>query len=235
MTTNSPPSANPADLYSLRGVLKLTLTKFLQKTDDMLPAKVVAYNAQTNTAQVQPMIVVVTTDGQQVPRAQVASVPVMQISGGGFMMRFPVKSGDLGWIKANDRDISMFKQTWAQSQPNTQRKHSFMDAIFIPQAAWNLIAVATEDANNSVWQNYAGTVKIALWNTMIKILAPAGVGIGGTPAACALLDLHSTTQGFGLPQMTTAQKNAIVSPRAGLQVWDTTEIAVSTFNGSAWS
>lgn len=172
MTTNSPPSGNPADRHNLRGVMRLVLSKFLQRTDDMLPAKIIAYNKATNMAKVQPLIMVVTTDNQNVNRAQVASVPVYQASGGGFILRFPINPGDFGWIKANDRDISLFMQTGEMSPPNTQRKHTFKDALFIPQAFFDLVTIADEDANNVVLQNYAGTVKIALWADQVKITAP---------------------------------------------------------------
>ena len=234
MTSNAPPSGNPADKYSLLGLLRLAHAKFLQRTDDMLPAQVIAYDAAANVAQVQPLISVVTTDNQIVQRANIASVPVIQISGGGFLLRFPINSGDLGWIKANDRDISLFKQTGAISPPNTQCKHSFEDAIFIPQL-WSLVTIAEEDTTNAVFQNYAGTVKIALWSNLIKILAPEGIGIGATPRTGTLLDMPSTTKAVGLPAMSTAQKNAIPSPQAGFMVYDTTEQDISTYNGSAWS
>lgn len=46
------------------------------------------------------------------------------------------------------------------------------------------------------------------------------VGIGTTtPASSAQLDITSTTKGFLPPRMTHAQKIAIVSPVAGLQIW----------------
>jgi hypothetical protein len=62
------------------------------------------------------------------------------------------------------------------------------------------------------------------------------VTIGGTTAhASALLDIQSTSKGLGLPTMTTAQKNAIGSPRAGLCVYDTTLGAISCYNGAAWA
>lgn len=231
----APPSRNPADNDTLTGLLKLVIAKSQQNTDDMLPAQVIAYSPTTNTAQVQPIIEVVSTANQVIQRAQVASVPVLQLSGGGFALRFPISTGDLGWIKANDRDISLFKQTYAQSPPNTQRKHSFEDAVFVPQAAWSLITLAGEDSANMVLQNYAGSVKIALWSNLIKILAPHGVGIGGTPNAHAVLDLQSTTQAFIPPRMTTTQKLAIASPVAGMLVYDTTEQGLSTYNGSVWS
>jgi hypothetical protein len=42
------------------------------------------------------------------------------------------------------------------------------------------------------------------------------------PNASAQLDVSSTTKGFLPPRMTTAQKNAIATPAAGLMVYDTT-------------
>jgi hypothetical protein len=230
----SPPSRNAADSDTLTGLFRLVLTKFLQNTDDMLPAKVIAYDAKNNVAQVQPVIEIVTTSNQVVPRAQVASVPVFQMSGGGFALRFPLDTGDLGWIKANDRDISLYKQTTQPSQPNTQRKHSFEDALFIPQSAWSLITLAEEDSGNAVFQNYGGTVKIALWPDLIKILAPKGVGIGGTPNPNAVLDLQSTTKAFIPPRMTTAQRNAIPAPVEGMVVWNTDTHGLNSYNGSTW-
>jgi hypothetical protein len=43
-----------------------------------------------------------------------------------------------------------------------------------------------------------------------------------TPAASAVLDVTSTDKGILFPRMTTAQKNAIVTPTAGLVIYDTT-------------
>ena len=52
--------------------------------------------------------------------------------------------------------------------------------------------------------------------------------------ATALLSMSSTTQGFLPPVMTTAQKNAISSPAAGLIVFDTTLAKLCVYSGSAW-
>lgn len=55
------------------------------------------------------------------------------------------------------------------------------------------------------------------------------LGVGGltmnlagiaTADASAIIDLQSTTQGFLLPRMTSAQRNSIVSPADGLMVYD---------------
>lgn len=171
-TKNAPPSRNQAMDGTLIGVLNLFRAKFLQNTDDMLPAKVIAYDRATNRAQVQPLILMVTTENEQVQRAQIASVPVLQIGGGGFVMSFPIKTNDLGWIKANDRDISLFKKNYAQSPPNTQRKHKFADAVFIPDSFMRDVVINGEDEENLVIQTLDGTVRIALWEDKVKITAP---------------------------------------------------------------
>jgi hypothetical protein len=233
MVTNAPGSANTADADSLAGMLRFVLTKFLQNTDDMLPAQVIAYDRTTNRAQVQPLIQFVTTANEVVSRAQVASIPVLQLGGGGFVASFPIQTGDLGWIKANDRDISFFKKTLKNSSPNTQRKHSFEDALFIPDIMMRATTIASEDVNNLVIQNLAGTVKIAWWSTFLKIISP-GVGIGGTPNANAILDVQSTTKAFMPPRMTTGQRDAIPSPTEGMVIWNLTTHGLNVYNGSIW-
>lgn len=61
------------------------------------------------------------------------------------------------------------------------------------------------------------------------------LAVGGTtPDASAILDTQSTTQGVGLPSMTTMQKNAISSPKVGLVVYDNVLNSLSFWNGSAW-
>ncbi len=171
--TISPPSRNRAMDNTLFGVLDLFKAKFKQDLDDMLPARVIAYDRATNRAQVQPLIVMINTLNQQVPRAQIASIPVLQIGGGGFVMSFPIKTGDLGWIKANDRDITFFLKNYAQAAPNTQRKHKFSDAVFIPDSFMKDVVISGEDTDNLVIQNLDGTVRVAIWADKVKITAPS--------------------------------------------------------------
>lgn len=173
MPTNNynPPSRNPSDDGTLAGMLRLVLTKFLQGVDDMLPARVIAYDRATNRASVQPLIAVVTTANMQVTRAPIASVPVLQLGGGNFFLSFPINPGDLGWIKANDRDISLFKEAYDNASPNTQRKHSFEDALFIPDVMRGY-TINAEDADNVVLSSLDGTVRVAIWGDKVKITAP---------------------------------------------------------------
>ena len=61
------------------------------------------------------------------------------------------------------------------------------------------------------------------------------VGVGdATTYASAIFAIGSTTRGFLPPRMTTAQKLAIGTPAAGLQVYDSTLNQMSYYNGTTW-
>ncbi|MEN9953035.1 MAG: hypothetical protein RLZZ520_1303, partial [Bacteroidota bacterium] len=69
----------------------------------------------------------------------------------------------------------------------------------------------------------------------------AQMGVGtATPHASAQLEVSSTSKGFLAPRMTKAQRVAIVSPAAGLLVYQTDDQAPLMkgfyyYNGSAWT
>jgi uncharacterized protein (TIGR02145 family) len=65
--------------------------------------------------------------------------------------------------------------------------------------------------------------------------AQNSVGIGtNTPHPSAVLDLSSTSKGFLPPKMTTAQRNAIVSPAVGLTIYNITVNCLQWWNGTIW-
>jgi hypothetical protein len=72
-------------------------------------------------------------------------------------------------------------------------------------------------------------------NDLVYLVGQNSLGIGTpTPSASAILQLVSTTQGLGLPTVTTTQRNAIASPIAGLVVYNSTLHSIDYYNGSAW-
>jgi hypothetical protein len=174
--TFAPPSIDPPDEGSLGGAFRAILQKVLQGVEDCLPAQVIAYDRRSNRATVKPLIMMGTTDGEKVSRAQIASVPVFNIGGGGFVLSFPIKPNDLGWIKASDRDISLFLQGMKEEWPNTRRSHSFSDGVFFPDVMrqWTLNAGDTESA---VLQSIDGATRIAIGAGTVTITAPTLVKI----------------------------------------------------------
>lgn len=68
----------------------------------------------------------------------------------------------------------------------------------------------------------------------LVVLNNTAAGVTASLNASAVLQADSTTRGFLPPRMTTTQKNAIASPAAGLQVFDSTMNATCEYTGTAW-
>ena len=173
MDNSSQPSVNPADAGDLAGGLRQILKKFLaQSIDDMIPAKVISYDESTNSVRLQPLIQLMATDGALVSRSQL-EVPVFTLGGGDALLRFNLKPDDLGWLHANDRDISLFLQSLDEAAPNTVRMHSFDDGVFFPDVIRNFTA-SSEDADAlGVLQNKDGTVRVSIFADRLDLNAPA--------------------------------------------------------------
>ena len=57
-----------------------------------------------------------------------------------------------------------------------------------------------------------------------------GINASGNPAdTSALLDVSSTTKGVLIPRMTTIQRNAIVNPAVGLQIYNTNTDCINIY------
>lgn len=170
--TDPIPSKDPANDATLGGALRETFRKMMQRVDGMLPAVVVSYDRASNTAAVRPIIALLTTGGEVVPRAQVARVPVVALGGGGFVVNFPLQAGDRGWIEASDRDISLFLQGLAADQrPNTLRMHSFEDGRFIPDV-FREFDVSDVGGDAMTIQSADGTVRVELSPDRLRLVAP---------------------------------------------------------------
>lgn len=163
------PNINPADNDTLAGVLRFAFSQLMRNVDGMLPARVLAYDRTANRVQVELMIAMVSTSGAQVSRAQIANIPVINFGGGGYILNFPLTVGDLGFVIANDRDISLFLQSYSESPPNTQRVKSFSDAVFIPSVLANY--TTTGQDGNAVLQNLDGTIRISLSENQVELYA----------------------------------------------------------------
>jgi len=63
----------------------------------------------------------------------------------------------------------------------------------------------------------------------------AQVGIGTTsPAASSILDIQSTTMGVLIPRMTITQRDNILTPAQGLQIYNTTNNTSDIYSNGVW-
>jgi hypothetical protein len=90
--------------------------------------------------------------------------------------------------------------------------------------------------NNGANQLNIGNVLWGLDCSGTTTTAAGRIGIGtNAPNASSILDLTSTTQGLGLPSMTTTQQNAIATPRTGLSIYNNTLLTPQFYNGTVWT
>jgi hypothetical protein len=72
-------------------------------------------------------------------------------------------------------------------------------------------------------------------NGTARVQSTLKVGAATTQNASAVLDVESTTRGFLPPRMTTAQRDLISSPAAGLIIYNTSTNKHQGYNGSTWN
>ena len=170
--SNNNPSINPADNGTLVGAVTFAFGKMLQNVNGMLPAKILTYDRETNRASVQLLINIIGTDGTAYPRPELGTIPVFVFGGGGFRLSFPLEAGSLGWVMANDRDISNFLNNYSQTSPNTSRVKNFSDGVFFPDVMNGLDTISSHDAEGVVLSSNDGTVTISLTGSTVTITSP---------------------------------------------------------------
>lgn len=89
--------------------------------------------------------------------------------------------------------------------------------------------VYVNDEQTIIGNDFGGTKKITMNEDSFAIETNVRATIDGKG-----LHLGTTTDGFGLPRLTTTQMNAIAFPTNGMIVWNTTETATYQYNGTSW-
>lgn len=144
------------------------------KFENMIPAIVVEYDRNNNKATVTPAIATVFVDESVRTRQDLVEIPTLALGGGNFVISFPLKKGDLGWIHAADRDLDEFKSTLAVARPNNGTLHKFGQGMFIPDI-FRQYTINEEDEGAMVIQSTDGATRISIRGDNIKITAPTGV------------------------------------------------------------
>lgn len=165
------PNINPANNDSFAGLIQFSFSEYMKKIQGLLPARVIKYDRTTNRVQVQLLIKILGTSGESYPNSQIASIPVMLLGGGDFFISANLNPGDLGWVFATDRDISLFLDTYEAAPPSVNLTNNFSSSFFIPDIMTGY-TIAEEDSSNFVISNKTSTVKISLGSDGITITSP---------------------------------------------------------------
>ncbi|WLW40850.1 hypothetical protein GNAINCEL_00068 [Serratia phage KKP 3709] len=167
-------SANQGDKTTLWSALQFMNRQQSMSTDGMIPASISSYDAKENLATVTPLIQFVAVDGTSISRQPLVEIPVLALGGGGFMLHFPIQPGDLGWIFAADRDLSLFKQSLQETKPNTGRIKQFSDGLWIPDVFRKYSLNGEDDGCVVVLQSTDGASRrISLNASRVKITTGA--------------------------------------------------------------
>ena len=196
MISGNAPDIDPANNDTLAGVMQFAFTKLLQGANGVLPAQVISVSDDRTRVCVQIMIAVVTTSGAQITRPQIAEIPVFTMGGGNLFLSFPIAPGNLGWLVANDRDISLFLQTYKQTAPNTGRIKNFADAFFLPDIMTGY-TINSEDSASAVLSSKDGSTRIAIHPSGIKITAGT-VTIAGNAEVTGTFKADTTSELVGV-------------------------------------
>lgn len=180
---SGPLVTQPEDSKTVGSTLRFIQNAISMDIECCLPAIVESYDRVANTATVRPAIMstVRPTTGGDLLRQNRKAIPdiqVLSMGAGNFHINFPIKKGDLGWIYACDRDITLFLQT-LQDQPSGSdgASHKFCDAIFIPDVMRNY-TINEEDAEALVIQSTDGATRLSIQPAgKIKLTAPIKVTI----------------------------------------------------------
>lgn len=90
--------------------------------------------------------------------------------------------------------------------------------VSINTVGFNSYIAFTNDNGNNVFNTVSGSTIVG------------GSAVNGT----AKFQIDSTTQGFLKPRQTTIERNAIVTPATGLEIFNTTTNRPNFFDGTAW-
>jgi hypothetical protein len=134
--------------------------------------------------------------------------------------------------------LSYNNETWnlAAAGPNITYQTSSTELVIINQAAATRINPFGVNYTNRpviIGNTTARTEKLQVDGT--SYFSGSTLVGTGTANASALLEVNSTTQGLGLPSMTTTQQNAIATPRTGLEIYNSTLLTPQFYNGTVWT
>jgi hypothetical protein len=173
----------------LADVLREVFESALSDLHTACPGKVIAYDAATQTATVEPQIkkaLPLRAGGtvlETLPRIQ--SVPVLHFRSGTAYVHIPIAAGDFVLLVFCERDINEWRRLGTVVDPGDQRMHGLSGAVAIPGLFPSASMIAAPDA---------AAIEVGI-GSMRMLLKPTGLEVGGATDAPASADKVSVELG----------------------------------------
>lgn len=115
----------------LLSVIEALIKREIYNLQTCIPA-IVKKVIDRNTVIVSPAIELLNSKRELIKWADI-TVPIHTPSAGGFLISFPVKAGDCGWLMAGDVDPSLFLETPTRpAAQNIFTRHNYQFGYFMP-------------------------------------------------------------------------------------------------------
>ncbi|MEQ1732679.1 MAG: phage tail protein [Bacteroidia bacterium] len=135
-------------------------------------------------------------------------------------------------VKSNSGEIARFESTVNSSYLRFNNSGGNLGYIGWGGSLTDEVTISNEKVSATSHMYFFTNGAI---NPRMVIHSSGNVGVNiSIPNTSAQLDVTSTTAGFAMPRMTSAQRKAIVAPIAGLDVYDLTLKGHYTFDGTKW-
>ena len=176
-------SLNSRFAPTLESSIMSIFDSFKARLEVCIPAIVESANRENNTVVVNIAPNIIKANGDNIKRASI-ELPILIASGGGFMINFPIKEGDVGWIIAGDRDTTGYrKDNSKQYDLLSLGTHSYNFGFFIPDVLSNsekTFKISEDDKDKLIIQTLNGNTKIKLSHDgIIDIICPTKLKITG--------------------------------------------------------
>jgi hypothetical protein len=141
---------NTIETPSLSEVMRKAIDSQLTELHVCMPARVKSYDATLQTANVQPTLKRVYTDGEKVSLPVINNVPVCHPRAGQAIVHLPLKADDIITLVFSSRSLDSWKLTTGTTEidPEDPRKHALSDAYAIPGGYPSLNPAIVTEAND---------------------------------------------------------------------------------------
>lgn len=167
-----------------------------------LPGKVISYNAETQTADIQPMVrrPVPTPDEDSIQESLpvIPSVPVIFQRGGGFYITVPIEAGDTVLLVFCERDFAEWYRTGENTAPSDVRLHSLAHAVCFPGFYPSTSPLDSSIGNDLRIGSEAG-IEVRLTSSQLRVAgnSDAAALASKVDALASAFNAHTHTHGAG--------------------------------------